>query len=230
MRTHYLRTVIATGLLVFGVAAGAVAEDKTRLLTSIDVKRLVASAQPADHASLRDHFSALAEKYDREAQRDREFARVLNGHPNRRFGGGVNAKFTRLADSAARSALTLREVAAHHGRLSMGEPSLAPGDGARFEAGEGAPAPTEKQLKELAAGARTVVDHRVLADYYTTLAETNAKAVDKHIVMARNYRASGARSVTPAMHCDSLVKKYREAANAAAAAALEHTEHLSTVG
>ena len=230
MRTHHLLAAVVTGGLVLGVTAGAIAQDKARLLTSIDVQHMIANAQPADHASLRDHFAALAERYDKEAQRNRDFARVLSGNPNRRFGGGASSKYLRLADSAKKSAENVRELAAHHGRLALGEPSVAPPDSARFEAGEGAPAPTEKQLKELAAGARTAIDHRVLADYYTTVAERNAKAVDKHVLMARNYRASGARSITPAMHCDSLVKRYREAANAAAVAARAHTQHLSTLG
>lgn len=230
MRTHSFLMVIVMGLLVLGVAGSAVAQDKAGLLTSIDVKRLVANAEPGDHASLRDHFEALANRYDQEAQRDRDFARVLAGNPNRRFGGSLGSKYLRLADSASKSAATVRELAAHHGRLASGESSVAPADSARFEAGEGAPAPTEQQLRELAAGARTAIDHRVLAEYYTTVAETNAKAADKHLVMARNYRASAIRSITPAMHCDSFVKKYREAANAAASAALEHTRHLEAAG
>lgn len=229
MKTTHIRIIVMAGLALVGLAAGAGAQERENLLTSIDVKRLVASAQPGDHARLRDHFAALADQYVTEARRDTNMARTLGGNPNRRFGAGSGNKYIRLAKSATESAATVRELAAHHERLAAGLPSIAPQNSARFEAGEGAPAPTRRQLSELAAGARTPADHRVLGEYYATVAAQNEKAADERVALGRMYRASGIRSLIPAMESDRMAKVYRDAANQARAAATEHRQ-LAQVG
>ena len=229
MKTIRFRTIALAGVALVGLVTGAAAQERANVLTSIEVKRLVSSAQSDDHARLRDHFTALADQYVTQARRDTDMARTLGGNPNRRFGVGTGNKYNRLAKAATESAATVRELAAHHGRLATGVPSTAPKDSARFEAGEGAPAPTTEQLREFAAGARTPADHRSLEEYYATLAETHAKAADKHVAMGRTYRASGIRSLDPAIHCDRMVKQSREAADEARSAAAEHRQ-LAQIG
>ena len=222
MRTSLFRTTVIVVLALLGLAAGAAAKERGNVLTSIELKRLVASAQPGDYARLGDHFAALADQYAAQARRNVALSRTQTGNPNRRSGGNPGAVYARRAEIATESAATTRELAAHYSRLAAGMPSTAPANSARFVAGEGAPVPSEAQLRELAAGARTPADHRSLEEYYLMLAGNYTKAADRHATMGRSYRASGIRSLDPAIHCDRMVKESREAASEARAAAAKH--------
>jgi len=150
MRTMFFRTLFA-GLALVAIATGAAAQDRTALLTSIEVKALVAHAQPNDHARLRDHFAALADSYAVDARRHKAMAQVLTGNPNHPPAVSPGVRHVRPADAATQSVTILRELSAHHGRLAAGLTSQAPANSARFENGEGAPAPTDAQLRELSA-------------------------------------------------------------------------------
>lgn len=227
MRTISSRTLFA-GLALVAVATGAAAQDRTVLLTSIEVKELAARAQPADHARLRDHFGALADTYSVAAERDKATAQVLTGNPNHPPAVSPGIRYLRRGDAAIQSASTLRELSAHHGRLAAGQTSQAPANSARFENGEGAPAPTDAQLRELSAGARTAADHRILEQYFSGLAEKYSRDARRHDSMARGYRGhandrSGSFAAL-AVHCDGLAKSSRASANAALAAAAEHRQ------
>ena len=229
MRKLIFRTVLSCLALV-ALATGAAAQDRTALLTSIEVKELVARAEPNDHARLRDHFAALADRYAVDAQRQKALAQ-LTGNPNHPVTPGVH--HLRLADAAIQSATTLRALSEHHGRLAAGLPSQAPVNSARFENGEGAPAPSDAQLRELSAGARTPADHKALEDYFTGIAEKYTRDAQRHDAMAQSYRGhandrSGSFAAL-AVHCDQLAKSSREAANNARAAAAEQ-RRPQTVG
>ena len=229
MRTIHFRGTVIAGLALLGLAAGAVAQERQNLLTSIEVTRLVASAQPGDYARLSDHFAALADQYAAQAKRNIALSRRQTGNPNRRSGGNPGPVYARRAEIATESAAVTRELAAHYERLAAGMPSRPPANAARFVAGEGAPAPTDEQLRELAVGARTPADHRSLEDYYLTLANTHTRAAATHATRGGMYRAGGVRSLDPAIHCDRMVKESREAASKARGAAVEH-EQLAHVG
>ena len=138
MSTMFFRTFFA-GLSLVAIATVAAAQDRTALLTRIEVKELVARAQPADHARLRDHFAALADRYTVDAQRHKAMAQVLTGNPNHPPAISPGVYHMQLADAAIQSATTLRELSAHHGRLAAGQTSQAPANSCRFENGEGAP-------------------------------------------------------------------------------------------
>jgi hypothetical protein len=227
MRTIFSRTFLA-GFALVAIATGAAAQDRTALLTSIEVKELVARAQPSDHARLRDHFAALANSYAADAQRQKATAQVLTGNPNHPPAVSPGARYLRRADAATQSATTLRELADHHGRLAAGRASQAPANSARFENGEGAPAPTDAQLRELSAGARTAADHRALEQYFSGLAENYTRAARRHDAMAQSYRLhpndrAGSFSGL-AVHCERLAKSSRESAITASAAAAEHRQ------
>ncbi|HZS59297.1 MAG TPA: hypothetical protein VFA43_08515 [Gemmatimonadaceae bacterium] len=227
MRTIFSRTVFA-GLALVALATGAAAQDRTRLLTSIEVKELVARAQPDDHARLRDHFGALADSYAVDAKLHKAMAQVLTGNPNHPPAVSPGARHLRLAEAANQSAATLRELSNHHGRLAGGLTSQPPANSARFENGEGAPAPTAAQLRELSAGARTAVEHRALESYFSDLAAKYTSDARRHDAMARGYRGhandrSGSFAAL-AVHCEGLAKSSRESASAALAAAAEHRQ------
>ena len=222
MRTIHFREMVIAGLATLGLAAGAVAQERENLLTSIEVERLVASAQPGDYARLGDHFAALADEYAAQAGRNIALSRRQTGNPNRRSGGNPGPVFARRAEIATESAAVTRELAAHYGRLAAGMVSTPPANSARFVAGEGAPAPNDAQLRELAAGARTPADHRSLEKYYLTLANKHTQAATRHASLSGAYRAGGVRSLDPAIHCDRMVKESREAASEARAAAAKH--------
>ena len=229
MRTIFARTFFA-GLALVAIATGAAAQDRAALLTSIEVKELVARAEPNGHARLRDHFAALADRYAVDAQRHKALAQ-LTGNPNHPVTPGLH--HVRLADAATQSATILRELSAHHGRLAAGMGSQAPTNSARFENGEGAPAPTDAQLQELSADAGTAADHEALEEYFTGLAEKYTRDARRHDAMAQSYRGHGNdRSGTFAawaVHCEGLAKSSRESANRARAAATEHRQSV-TVG
>ena len=229
MRTSLFRTTVIAGLALLGLVAGAAAQERQNLLTSIEVKRLVGSAQQGDYARLGDHFAALADQYAAQARRNIALSRTPTGNPNRRSGGNPGPVFARRAEIATASAAVTRELAAHYGRLAAGTPSTPPANSARFVAGEGAPAPTDAQLRELVAGARTPADHRSLEEYYVTLAAKYTDAAADHARMGLAYRTSAIRSLDPAIHCDRVVKESRAAASEARAAAAKHGE-LAQVG
>ena len=232
MRTIFSRTFFA-GLALVAIATGAAAQDRTALLTSIEVKELVARAEPNDDARLRDHFAALADSYALDAHRQKAMAQVLTGNPNHPPAASPGIHHLRLADAATQSATTLRALSDHHGRLAAGLPSQAPVNSARFENGEGAPAPSDAQLRELSASARTPADHKVLEEYFAGLAEKYTRDAQRHNAMAQSYRGhandrSGSFAAL-AVHCDGLAKSSRESANRARAAATEHRQPL-TIG
>lgn len=229
MKTNHFRFIVLAGLALVGLATGAAAQEKANLLTTIEVQRLETSAQPGDYARLSDHFAALADQYAAQARRNIALSRTPTGNPNRRSGGNPGPVYARRAEIATESAATTRELAGHYGRLAAGMPSTPPANSARFVAGEGVPAPTDTQLGELAAGARTPADHRSLEEYYRTLATKYANAAEDHARLGRAYRASAIRSLDPAIHCDRMVKVSREAANKARATAAEHGQ-LAHVG
>jgi hypothetical protein len=227
MRTIFSRTFFA-GLALVAFATGVAAQDRTALLTSIEVKELVARAQPNDHARLRDHFAVLADKYVLDARRHKAMAQVLTGNPNHPPAVSPGVRHVQLADAATQSVTILRELSAHHGRLAAGLTSQAPSNSVRFENGEGAPAPTDAQLREMSAGARTAADHRVLEEYFSGLAEKYTRDAQRHDAMAQSYRGhandrSGSFAAL-AVHCQGLAKSSRESASTARAAAAEHRQ------
>lgn len=229
MRTIFTRTVFA-GLALLALTTTAAAQDRSRLLTSIEVKELVTSSRPADHARLRDHFSALADKYTTDARRYRNVAFVMTGNPNHPPAVPPGARWSRAAEQAAESASVARELSVHHGRLADGRSSQAPSGAGRFEAGEGAPAPTEAQLNELAASARTPAQHRSLAEYYSTLADTQAGAAKRYSTLAQTYRAQVRKGGSdPAIHFDRQAEQARSASSHARAEATKHVQ-LAKVG
>ncbi|HLG56167.1 MAG TPA: hypothetical protein VI485_12610 [Vicinamibacterales bacterium] len=221
---------ITIGLLVI-VASAAQAQaaaqvTQSGILINLEVRQLIARGEPADHARLRAHFTALADQYEADAKQHKTMAQVFIASPSVRVRAQSSADHCkRLENLATQSAATLRELATHHANLAAGTPSTAPKNATRFEAGEGAREAWqhEKEIHDLAANARTPADHRVIEEYFESIEKQYTKAVNEHVGMARAYRAVPNRlGGDPAAHCDRLVKLSRESAKEAGAVAAEH--------
>ena len=210
-------------VLAFRAVAAGQQPGSSDLLTANQVRQLIATAQPADHARLRAHFEALSAKYTADAARHTAMARSA-GNPNRRSGGDPVGHHNRLAGLAKDSATITKELATHHGQLAAGAASTAPRDSARFEKGAGAPAgQSEKQLLELAAKASTPAEHGELVEYYGSLAKQYSTDAADHSAMAAAYR--GTKSGTSmASHCDRLVQIARQEVKEATALAADHKQ------
>ena len=227
MTTHF-RTVTLVGFAL-GIAVGAAAQvNQPGILTGLEVKQLIARGEPADHARLRGHFTALADRYEADAKQHNAMARAFVQNPGRRVAANRSSDHCRrLENLATQSAATVRELAAHHGREAAGIPSTAPDNAARFEAGEGARVvwEHEKEIHDLAANARTAADHGAIAEYFESIEKQYNKDVNEHSAMAQAYRAApNRRGGDPAAHCDRLVRLSREAAKEAGAVAAEHRQ------
>ena len=171
MRTVHPRSFAITAVALVTLAGSVVAQDRpSAVLNSLEVRQLVARAEPADHVRLAAHFSALGDRYTAEAKRHVSMSQSFVGNPSRNLATGMSAHCKRLADLNTQSATTVRELAAYHEKLASGAPATPPKDGARFQGGAGAPEPTEKELSALAAKASTPAEHRALEEYFVTLA------------------------------------------------------------
>ena len=226
MRTTDVRSAVMSALISLVLAASAVAQDKAPgLLNALEVRQLLEHADPADHARLGVHFTVLGERYTAEAQRHRSMAQSFVGNPTRNLGSGMSAHCKRLADLNTQSASTVRELAAYHEKLAVGNLGTRPPNSSRFEGGAGAPEPTERELNVLAAKARTPADHRALEEYFQTLAKRYTAEANEEATLAQAYR--GTRLGQAAVHHDRLVRLSRDSATEAMAAAAMHKQLAS---
>ena len=143
------------------------------------------------------------------------------GNPNRNLGTGMSVHCRRLADLNTQSATTVRDLAAYHQKLAIGNPATPPREGARFQGGAGAPEPTEKELNALAVRASTPAEHRALEEYFLTMAKRYTAEANQHATFAQTYR--GTRIAQAAVHHDRLAALSRDAAREATEAADMHT-------
>ncbi len=223
MRTRLIRQLSLPALLFLVVSGNAAAQQAPpALLNTLEVERLIKRAEPGDNARLAAHFTALAERYAAEATRHTAMSRSVTGNPARSVGTGMSAHCTRLAELNTQSATTLRELATYHQKLASGVAATPPTAGARFQGGAGAPAPTDEQLKAMAANANTPADHRGLEEYFLTAAKRYTADANDHLATANVYR--GTRIAQAAVHCDRLVTQLRVAAKEATAAATMHKQ------
>jgi hypothetical protein len=230
---RFLSTIGALGLAVLMSAGRAAAQDqRDSLLNAVEVRQLVARSAPGDHGRLAAHYDALAEQFAEEAARHTSMSRSFVGNPSRTLGSGMSAHCRRLADLNTQSAVTVRELAAHHRKLAAGAVSTPPADAARYQEGARARKPTNQELVELATKASTSADHRILEEYFTTLATRYATEANDHVALAQAYRGlprSPGGAAAAAAHCDRLATASQTAAKEATAAARMHNE-LAGIG
>jgi len=228
MRRLQIRSLSLAAVACLILAGNAAAQDKSpALLNALEVRQLVAHAEPSDHARLSAHFTALAERYTAEAKRHTSMSQDIVGNPSRNLTTGLSAHCKRLAELNTESATAATELATYHQKLAAGVPATAPTTGARLEAGAGAPAPTDQQLNALAAKASTPADHRSLEEYFVALGNRYTADAKEHAAMAQSYRAS-TRLAGAGVHCDRLVEQSRKGAIEAAGAAAMHKKLADT--
>ena len=223
MRTIHRRSLLLGSLAVLTFVASGIAQGMpSGLLNNLEVRQLVARAEPADNARLVAHFTALADRYTAEAKRHVSMSQGVVGNPSRSLGSGMSVHCKRLADLNTQSATTVRELAIYHEKLAAGGPAEPPRDGARFEGGAGAPEPTVKDLNALAAKAGTPAEHKALEEYFLTLAKRYTTTAGEHITLAQAYRGTKIAQAS-AIH-DHLARLARDSAKEATAAADMHKQ------
>jgi hypothetical protein len=221
MRTVHFRSLAVAATAFLAVAGTVTAQEKpSGLLNNLEVRQLVARAEPADNARLAIHFSALGDRYTAEAKRHVSMSQSFVGNPSRNLGSGMSVHCKRLADLNTQSATTVRELASYHEKLAAGTPATPPQGGARFQGGAGAPEPTEKELNALAAKAGTPAEHRALEEYFLTLAKRYTTEASEHVTLAQTYR--GTRIAQAAVIHDRLAGIARDSAKEATTAADMH--------
>lgn len=209
----------ATAVLISLVLApGAIAQ----VLTTAEVRTLIANRQPEDHTKLQAHFAALAARFAADAERHEAFARSASG-TNRGTGAAAARHHERMAELATESARITRDLAEHHRTLAAGRPSTAPRGAEKFEAGAAAPTiPSEHRLAVRAAGASTPSEHGQVREYYLMLARHYEQSARDLRFMAQMYRGRAHPSEHQAVQCDRLAKLAGSSASEARALAKEH--------
>lgn len=221
MRTVHFRSTALGAAAVLTLAGSVAAQEKpSGLLNSLEVRQLVATGESRDHVRLTAHFTAVGDTYAAEAKRHMSMAQSSVGNPSRNLRTGMSVHCRRLAALNTQSARTARELGAYHEKLASGSPATPPRDGAPYQAGAGAPEPTEKELNALAAAATTPTEHRTLEEYFRTLAKRYTAEGNQHAAFARGYR--GTRLGQAAVHHNRLARLSRGAAKEAAEAAEMH--------
>ena len=219
-----MRTITVAGIAVMALALLAVnvsAQSRPAgILHVLDVQTFTDSANPDDHARLSFHFAALADRYAATARHQTALAELYASIANR-GSAASSLHYRHLANANSGSAATVRALAAHHERLAAGLASSAPPNSARFQAGEGAPEPTERELDILAAWANTPIEHGVLQEYYLGLASRHIANANAHMTRALGYR--GTRIAQAADHCERVAASSRAAARQAGAMAMVHS-------
>jgi len=224
MRTVHFRSLALAAVTVLTFAANGAAQNTAPgLLNEVEVRQLVARAEPGDQAQLSAHFTALADRYAAEAKRHVSMSRSFIGNPSRNLGVGMSAHCKQLADLNTQSEMAARELAVYHAKLAAGTPATPPKNGALLQSGVGAPEPTEKELSALAEKASTPAEHRGLEEYFATLAKRYTRDAEQHAQFAAAYRTS-ARVAQAAVTHDRLAELSRAAAKEAAAAAQMHKQ------
>jgi hypothetical protein len=224
MRTVHFRSLALSAVAALTFAATGAAQDRApALLNNLEVRQLVARAEPSDQAQLSAHFTALADRYAAEAKRHLSMSQSFIGNPSRNLGTGMSAHCKQLASLNTQSETAVRELAAYHAKLAGGTPATPPKDGARFQSGAGAREPTEKELSALAERASTPADHRDLEEYFATLAKRYTRDAEQHAQFAAAYRNSPRIAHVSVTH-DRLAELSRDAAKEATAAAEMHKQ------
>jgi hypothetical protein len=227
MKTVYVRALSGVAALILTFAGSAAAQDKpSALLNTLEVRQLVARAEPADNLRLSAHFNALRDRYAAEANRHTSMSQSFVGNPSHNLGAGMSVHCKRLADLNTQSATTVRELAAFHEKLAAGASAVLPAGSEQFQAGAGAREPNDKDLNALAAKASTPAEHHALEEYFRTLARRYDVDANEHATIAGALR--GTRIEHAAISHSRLAELARDAAKEANEAAEMHKQ-LATV-
>lgn len=231
MRWKNAITVGAALLLLSSTVAAANDTQTPALLNTLELHVLLHGDEPADHVGLRDHFLALAVRYDRDARRYDTLAQAMAGNPNRAT-PPARAHAALRAERARADAAVARALAVYHERIAAGEPAVAPDGAGVFHNGKGAPEPTDGSVRAVAAAVRTRAGHRAIAEYFDTTAARLRGEADTQVLRARAYRAlaNDRMGLPAAMECERRARAARHDAVRAEARALVHRQLATLVG
>jgi len=223
MRTILIRSLAIPAFALLAFAGNTAAQDKSpALLNTLEVQQLVKRGEPADNARLAAHFTALADRYAAEAARHTTMSLSYSSNANRSLGTGMSAHCKSLADLNTKSSTELRELATYHQKLAAGVNATPPSAGARYAGGAGAKAPTDQELKAMAAKARTPVEHGELIEYFQMLSARYTADAKDQTALANAYR--GTKLAQAAVHWDRLAALSRDEAKEADNAIAMHKQ------
>ncbi len=231
MKTLLVRLVVLAALTTLTPASTLIAQGpQAALLTEADVRQLIVRGEPADHARLNAHFTAMADRYAADAKRHEAMGQAFAG--NTKLAHMATSQREHCRQLSARnleSAATLRELAEHHAKQAAGQASTPPRGSERFEGAAGGRVPSEAELTKLAAGAETPADHRALEQYFTALAARYDREAKESAAFAASWRGMTRNPSAPALatRWDTLAKQQRDGAAEARAAATMHRDHAA---
>lgn len=232
MKTYLVRSVLLAVFAALTLASTLVAQNTPGApLTEAEVRQLIIRAEPADHARLGAHFTAMADRYAADAKRHEAMGQAFAG--NTKLAHMATSQREHCRQLSARnleSAATLRELAAHHAKQAAGQASTPPKGAERFEGAAGGRIPTDAELTRLAASAETAADHRALDAYFTALAAQYDREARESAAYAASWRGMTRNPSAPALatRWDTLAKQQRDSAAEARAAAATHKDHAAT--
>src|SRR6188474_2655637 len=223
MRTVQFRSLSIAAIVVLTFAGSVAAQAKpSGPLNAVEVQQLVKRGEPADNARLAAHFTALADRYAAEAARHTTMSLSYSSNANRSLGTGMSAHCKSLADLNTKSSTELRELATYHQKLAAGVNATPPSAGARYAGGAGAKAPTDQELKAMAAKALTPVEHGELVEYFQMLSARYTADAKDQTALANAYR--GTKLAQAAVHWDRLAALSRDEAKEADSAIAMHKQ------
>ena len=126
-RRYTLGVLALMGLALSVAVSAAPASKSSDLLTSAQVKELIATAKtPAEHVKLQNHYLALAAKYDGEATEHAADAQAYRKNPSfmdsKHPGSpGTAAHCDRFAELDREGAKEARELASAHEHMAAGK-------------------------------------------------------------------------------------------------------------
>jgi hypothetical protein len=224
MNVHSVRILIACAAVALLPTRVASAQTQAgAVLNTVELRQLVERAEPADHARLRAHFDALAERYGRKATQHERMAHAGTGQAGKSSNAGLAAHCRTLARADRELEKGARALAAFHGGRGSGASVPPPANTRGLESGVGATKPTATELEDFAEKAAKANDHRALADYFAALADRYTADADAHTGMATLY-GTNSRLAGMVPHCLRLAKTARDAAKEARTAAAMHKQ------
>lgn len=207
MKTYFVRFVVLSGFAALTPESHLIAQNSPSVpLNEAEVRQLIVRGEPADHARLSTHFTAMAQQYTTDAKRHESIGQAFSGNTKLAHIAVSQQEHCRqLSSRNLESVATFRELAAHHTKLAAGAVSVPPKASERIESGSGARVPTDAELTRLA-----------------TTAESAA--------YASSWRGMTRNPSAPALaaNWDRLVRQQRESATEARAAAAMHNQQATT--
>ena len=223
MTTHN-RPLLVLALVALTANQMLTAQSKPTPLSAAEVNQLISRGEPADHARLSAHFTALA---DRQAADAKLHAAMQQAYSSSTKAVALNMSnhCKALVSRSQQSAATMREEAAYHSQLAggvtvQGGPGLLEPAAAR---------PADAELARLAVRAETAADHRSLAAYFSSMATRYEREAADHAAHAKTWRGLTRNSSAPAQAAshERVAEQLREAAKEARAAASMHGDEAA---